>query len=58
MLDAVTVKKFRIDFIDDLVLQIGDYRFEITVYNINEGKFQPVPGCVLEQVCESERQIH
>ena len=52
-LDAVTVKKekFRIDFIDDLVLQM---RLEMTGYDINEGKFQPVAGCVLEQVCESE----
>ena len=47
-------EKFRIGFIDDLVLQM---RLEITGYNVNEGKFQPVANCVLEQVCESKSRF-
>ena len=47
-------ENFRIGFIDDLVLQI---RLETMGYNVNEGKFQPVAGCVLEQVCKSKSRF-
>ena len=32
-------------------------RLEITGYIVNEGNFQPVAGCVLEEVCESKSRF-